>query len=515
MSHDQSIPKPVLSQAAGLEVSPPVGGSPDVAQEVLSPSLAGRRTGVPRRGRQTVPPEQAGGQPQLTPQQRLLVLDTWMKSGLPAGDYAPLVGVSKHTLYAWKARFEADGPAGLMDQPRGGPTGSRLSDVTKRAVLMMKTQHPEWGVERISALLARGPGLAASAGAVLRVLTEAGYQTEERPTVPHVDKIRFFERATPNQLWQTDLFTFVLKRQNQRVYLVAFLDDHSRYIVSYGLHASQSAALVLEVFRAGIASYGTPQEVLTDNGTQYVTWRGKSQFAHECDKRGIRHIVATPRHPETLGKTERFWGTLWRECLETAVFADLTEARIRLGHFIDHYNFQRTHSGIADAVPADRFFGAAPAVRAAVQERVAANALELAKNGVPKEPFYLTGNVAGQAFTVHAEGEQVILQRGGSRASIALDPRPVPVVPPSSVMPVAAPPAAVAPVLSPPPVPPAAAPTPAPAPLPMPVAPAGVVVSPWTGAGEQPPGVSPIDRLQWLLTPTSAPLAAAPTGGAP
>jgi hypothetical protein len=31
----------------------------------------------------------------------LLVLDTWMKSGLPAGDFAPLVGVSKHTLYAW------------------------------------------------------------------------------------------------------------------------------------------------------------------------------------------------------------------------------------------------------------------------------------------------------------------------------------------------------------------------------------------------------------------------------
>ena len=264
MSHDQSITKSELSQAAGLEVSPLVGSSPDVVHEESVPGLAGRRTGVPRRGRQTVPPEQAGGQPQLTPQQRLLVLDTWMKSGLPAGDYAPLVGVSKHTLYAWKARFEADGPAGLMDQPRGGPTGSRLSDVTKRAVLMMKTQHPEWGVDRISALLARGPGLSASAGAVLRVLTEAGYQTEDRPTVPHVDKIRFFERATPNQLWQTDLFTFVLKRQNQRVYLVAFLDDHSRYIVSYGLHASQSASLVLEVFRAGIASYGTPQEVLTD-----------------------------------------------------------------------------------------------------------------------------------------------------------------------------------------------------------------------------------------------------------
>ena len=31
----------------------------------------------------------------------------------------------------------------------------------------------------------------------------------------------FFERAKPNQLWHTDLFTFELKRQNRRVYLVA------------------------------------------------------------------------------------------------------------------------------------------------------------------------------------------------------------------------------------------------------------------------------------------------------
>ena len=95
----------------------------------------------------------------------------------------------------------------------------------------------------------------------------------------------------------------MLKRQNRRVYLVAFMDDHSRFIVSYGLHASQSAALVLEVFRAGITSCGNPEEVLTDNGTQYVTWRGKSPFARELEKRGIRHVVASPHRPQTRNWT--------------------------------------------------------------------------------------------------------------------------------------------------------------------------------------------------------------------
>jgi hypothetical protein len=248
---------------------------------------------------------------------------------------------------------------------------------------------------------------------VARVLHEAGYELEEVTTRPHPDKPRHFERARPNQLWQTDLFTFMLKRQNRRVYLVAFLDDHSRFILGYGLHASQSTALVLEVLRAAIGSYGPPEEVLTDNGSQYVTWRGKSAFAKELEKQGIRQIVAAPRRPQTLGKIERFWGTLWRECVETAIFQDLADARARIGLFIDWYNFQRCHRGLDGLVPADRFFQAAPTVLAVLKERVAANALELARHGLPKKPFYVTGQVGDQLFALHAAGERVILSRAG------------------------------------------------------------------------------------------------------
>jgi hypothetical protein len=71
------------------------------------------------------------------------------------------------------------------------------------------------------------------------------------------------------------------------------------------LHASQSTALVLEVFRAIITGFGTPEEVLTGNGTQYVTWRGKSAFARECEKRGIQQIVASPHRPCGDGRDSR------------------------------------------------------------------------------------------------------------------------------------------------------------------------------------------------------------------
>jgi hypothetical protein len=254
------------------------------------------------------------------------------------------------------------------------------------------------------------------------------------------------------------------------------MDDHSRYIVSYGLHASQSAALVIEVLRAGIASCGAPREVLTDNGSQYVTWRGTSAFAKELQRRGIEHVVASPRRPQTLGKVERFWGTLWRECLQAAVFIDLADAQARIGHFIDYYNFRRPHQGLDGLVPADRFFHLAPEVRKTLEARVNANALDLARNGLPKAPFYLTGQAGGKTFSVHAEGERVILSREGEvRQEVDLV---APSAPPES--------------------------------MPVPVCSQGVVSS--DGIGQEqplPPGVSMLDegmhRIMESMEPQSAP----------
>ena len=167
------------------------------------------------RRRGTLAPAVERPQTLLSPQQKLLLLDTWQRSGLPARDFGALVNVSRHTLYAWKRRFEDLGPAGLADRPRGVKQGSKLPELTKRAILMLKQAHPDWGCERISAMLVRGPALPASPNAVTRVLREAGYAQVEQPTRPHPDHVRSFERAQPNQLWQTDLFTFVLKRQNR------------------------------------------------------------------------------------------------------------------------------------------------------------------------------------------------------------------------------------------------------------------------------------------------------------
>jgi len=410
-----------LDEADGLldrELTGVRGAPPAARSELAELILRYREEQASKQARRR---QSEASKPRFTPEQRLLILDSWLRSKLPAGDFAPLVGLSQHTLRAWKARFLEHGPAGLDDQPLGRPSGSRLSEATKRSILLMKEQHPDWGQDRIAAVLLRAQGFSASATAIGRVLVEGGYVAAPEVSKPHGREPQRFERARSNQLWQTDLFTFMLKRENRRVHLVGFLDDHSRFVVGFGLHATASGALVRETLQAAIVNFGAPEEVLTDNGTQYVTWRGKSEFTKMLEQRGIQQIVATPRHPETLGKIERFWGTLWRECVETAVFRGLDDARRRIGLFIDHYNFQRPHSGIDGLVPADRYFAAAPQVLATLKERVAKNAAELARDGMPRKPFYLTGRIGDQHISLHAEGEKVVMTRGdGSREEVDL-----------------------------------------------------------------------------------------------
>jgi hypothetical protein len=54
------------------------------------------------RGQRTLRKAERPPAPRLTAEQRLLVLDTWRRSGLLAHDFAPLVGLSRHTPDAWK-----------------------------------------------------------------------------------------------------------------------------------------------------------------------------------------------------------------------------------------------------------------------------------------------------------------------------------------------------------------------------------------------------------------------------
>jgi putative transposase len=77
-------------------------------------------------------------------------------------------------------------------------------------------------------------------------------------------------------------------------YLIAFMDDYSRFLTGADLFRSPTAANVLEVFRVAAGEFPPPKEMLTDQGRQYTSWRGDSRFEAEMKKNGIHHFKSRP-----------------------------------------------------------------------------------------------------------------------------------------------------------------------------------------------------------------------------
>src|SRR5262249_58195057 len=87
-------------------------------------------------------------------------------------------------------------------------------------------------------------------------------------------------------------------------------------------------------------------------------------------------------------------------------------------------------------VRGDRYWGAGGEGRGVWEAGVRGTAVALAGEGLPRPPFYVAGQVGGQGFSLHAEGERVILtDASGQRQDVELG-RPAPAAPPAVPEPV-------------------------------------------------------------------------------
>jgi transposase InsO family protein len=344
-----------------------------------------------------------------------------VERGASAAALSEAFGISRYTLVDWAQLYRRVGASGFQGGERKGGGGPRGGvDPRREAVVKARRENPEQGTRRIRDEMKRSEGVGISETTVRRILHEEGLleRRAEAAAKPRAAE-RAFERAEPNQLWQSDIFTFLLRR-HERVYVTAFMDDYSRYLVSFAMAHHQRSTLVLEALARGIAEYGAPREVLTDQGRQYVSWRGHTEFEEELRRQGIRHIKSRPHHPQTLGKIERFWKTLWEEFLSRTVFGDFKDCERRVSLFVQAYNFKRPHQGIGGLVPADRFFRAAPQVREAIERSVSSNAMELAKRRPQRKPFYLVGRLGERDLWIALTGSGLLVKLGDMEETIPL-----------------------------------------------------------------------------------------------
>ena len=370
-----------------------------------------------RRARQRTKRAAGGKGRRFTPEERRAAVEAFLKAGRSRADFARMWGCSTSTLDKWLRRYESEGPKGLETRRREQPSRprphNRYPDAVRAEIVAVREAHPDFGMNRIADQLARFRGLKISPSTVRNVLIESGIPLQPVPRKrPRRGPIqpRRFERARPGELWQTDITSYVLRRHGRRVYFTVYLDDHSRFIVSWALATHQRTPLVTEPLLEGIARFGKPREVLSDQGRQYYAWRGKSGFQKLLAREGIEHVVSRAHHPQTLGKCERLWKTVAEEFWDRARPEDLDDARRRIGHWIAHYNFFRPHQGIDGLVPADRFFGAASTLRESLERELSGNELRLALGEAPRQPVYLVGQIGEERIALHGERGRLVIQ---------------------------------------------------------------------------------------------------------
>jgi transposase InsO family protein len=347
-----------------------------------------------------------------------------LEEGIPVSLLSKEVGASKDVIRRWAIAYQEQGEAGLRNPSVAVGSRRKLPAPVREKIVEIKKHDPLFGVKRISHLLKRVFFLSASPETVRRTLRAESLIVPSKKRLQHnITRPRFFERSTPNQLWQSDIFTFRLG--GRYAYLIGFIDDYSRYVVGLELYRSQTADQVLEVYRRAVGEYGVTKEVLTDRGRQYTNWRGSTRFERELGKDRVRHIKSQAHHPMTLGKIERFWKTIYEEFLVRAQFGSFEEAQERIRQWVQYYNHKRPHQGIGGLCPADRYFEIAGELRKTMEQGIADNVLEMALRGKPKEPFYMVGRMEGQSVVLRAEKGKLRLmvddEEGGGKQEMVYD----------------------------------------------------------------------------------------------
>ena len=313
-------------------------------------------------------------------EEKVKLVELISASRLPVKKAAKEYGISDASFYAWRKQLQAAASQNKEEKQPG--CEPQISDEEK-ALLALKEQFPYYGAVKLSKQLLRTYGLNLHPGKVKRILDQHGFEQEQLPKAPPKGSRRF-ERISARELYQMDIMYYRLKKEG-RFYLVSIMDDYSRFIVAHKVCTTQTGDNITSVFHEAVDKYGLPNQLLTDRGSQFASWKGINAFQEMLGNLGVEHILTQSQSPQTIGKIESFHRNIQKELLRRKEFATIKEASKAIDGYVEHYNFERVHMGIDYLVPADRFFNT---------ERTLEETVEKAAS--EKISFYLAGKLDGQ-----------------------------------------------------------------------------------------------------------------------
>jgi putative transposase len=300
----------------------------------------------------------------MSVRQKLEMLRAVKGSSLSVQEAVARLDVSPSTYYRWRRKYRAGGLQSLQDKgTRSGAPWNRLLDEERERIFEVALQHPEWSSREISCHLADACGFTASESTVYRLLKKRGWvKPRKLKTFPASDAYTV-KPSAPNTQWQTDASYLLVK--NWGWYdLISVLDDYSRKILAWRLQASMDAGAFGDVVElaceyAGIEAAPPTQRprLVTDRGPALIS----AAFGQYLEARGIGHILASPYHPQTNGKIERYHRTA-KEKINLQVWEEPDALRQEIGGFIEHYNRHRYHEALGNVTPDDVYFGRREAI---------------------------------------------------------------------------------------------------------------------------------------------------------
>ena len=251
--------------------------------------------------------------------------------------------LSSETIRRWLYRFRAGGLGGLKDRSSGAK-GPEIGEQLELEFLKLRQEKPRWTIQLILKTLQQQQiwnGRQPSQQTIyrwckLRGLLRTGNESNK--------DVRAFEFRNFGELWVSDFMhgpRVLYEGRKRKTYLLAILDDASRYVVAANFHLAESVETLMINMRTAIQRFGLPMRFYTDNGASY-----RSQILRQVGQRFNIAMPHTPPYtPQGRGKIERFFRTVREQLMAKTDEKTLSGLNRRLHEWLATYH-NAPHAGI-------------------------------------------------------------------------------------------------------------------------------------------------------------------------
>lgn len=244
---------------------------------------------------------------------------------------AELLGVTRRSIERYRKAFLVKGEEGVRDHRHSN--NRKLSYNDKERIIALK-KRDRWRSGRNIRDELTLPVSEITVGNILRA------EGLNRENLKRVKAIQRFEADYPNEMWQTDIMGKILFPNIGILYLIATLDDHSRFVPAGKWFKTQGKMNVFAIWYESLARFGLPDKMLQDEGSQYKAKVRFGEADYEWYAKQLKIELIWANSAQCKGKIERFWRFVQTDFVPSVIKAkDIDEVNGAFRNWLARYNY--------------------------------------------------------------------------------------------------------------------------------------------------------------------------------